>query len=270
MSLYAVSDLHLAFDDNRQTIEAISPRPNDWLALVGDVGETEAHLQMAFDILGPHFKQLLWTPGNHELWTVKASGKALRGAEKYAALVQLCRRYGVLTPEDDYPTLWSGGEAVTLCPMMTLYDYSYRPPGVPFERALGWAAADGVVCADEVRLAPTPYRDIVHWCAERCALTEKRLRALDGAPTVLINHFPLRHDLVWLPRIPRFSIWCGTRLTDDWHQRFNARAVVSGHLHIASTQYRNGVRFEEVSLGYPRQWRRYNSLLPFPRLILGD
>jgi hypothetical protein len=54
--------------------------------------------------------------------------------------------------------------------------------------------------------------------------------------------------------MPRFSIWCGTRRTEDWHLRFNAAVVASGHLHIRSTSYRDGVRFEEVSLGYPRQW----------------
>jgi hypothetical protein len=30
--------------------------------------------------------------------------------------------------------------------------------------------------------------------------------------------------------------------------------VVSGHLHIRSTSHRDGVPFEEVSLGYPQQW----------------
>jgi hypothetical protein len=56
-----------------------------------------------------------------------------------------------------------------------------------------------------------------------------------------------------LPRIPRFSLWCGTRRTDDWHLRFNAQAVIYGHLHIPGTRWRDGVRFEEVSFGYPKQ-----------------
>jgi len=34
---------------------------------------------------------------------------------------------------------------------------------------------------------------------------------------------------------------------------YRADVVVSGHLHIRSTRWRDGVRFEEVSLGYPRQ-----------------
>jgi hypothetical protein len=72
---------------------------------------------------------------------------------------------------------------------------------------------------------------------------------------VLINHFPLRRAHAVLPRIPRFSLWCGTTRTDDWHVRFRARAVIYGHLHIPRTHVEAGVAFEEVSLGYPRQHR---------------
>ena len=36
-----------------------------------------------------------------------------------------------------------------------------------------------------------------------------------------------------------------------------AAAVVYGHLHIPRTTYEDGVRFEEVSVGYPREWRRH-------------
>ena len=79
------------------------------------------------------------------------------------------------------------------------------------------------------------------------------IAAIEEHPTVLINHFPLREELVRLWRIPRFSIWCGTRRTHVWHTRFRARVVVSGHLHIPRTDGIDGVRFEEVSFGYPRQ-----------------
>jgi hypothetical protein len=58
-------------------------------------------------------------------------------------------------------------------------------------------------------------------------------------------------------RHPEFAIWCGTERTADWHTRFAAAAVVYGHLHIPRTTYEDGVRFEEVSLGYPREWRRH-------------
>jgi hypothetical protein len=85
---------------------------------------------------------------------------------------------------------------------------------------------------------------------------------------VIVNHYPLREELVRLPRIPRFSLWCGTRRTRDWHRRFGARVVVAGHLHIRTTDWIEGVRFEEVSLGYPRHWRTERGMDVYLREVL--
>jgi len=85
---------------------------------------------------------------------------------------------------------------------------------------------------------------------------------------VLVNHFPLRREHAVLPRIPRFSIWCGTRLTEAWHRRFRIRSVVYGHLHLRSTRELDGVTFEEVSLGYPKQWDVRKGLGTYLRRIL--
>ena len=55
---------------------------------------------------------------------------------------------------------------------------------------------------------------------------------------------PLEERYAVLPRIPRFTPWSGTRRTRNWHRRFNAWAVVYGHLHIPgstdSTACRSG------------------------------
>ena len=119
-----------------------------------------------------------------------------------------------------------------------------------------WAAEDGIQSVDELRLDPHPWPSREAWCAARVADAERRLSALPpGTRTILVNHWPLRQDLVRLFRIPRFTPWCGTTKTADWHQRWNAALVVSGHLHMRATDWRDGVRFEEVSLGYPRHWR---------------
>jgi hypothetical protein len=83
-----------------------------------------------------------------------------------------------------------------------------------------------------------------------------------------LNHFPLRHDHAQLPLVPQFTLWCGTKRTTDWHLRYRATAVVSGHLHIPSTRHRDGVRFEEVSVGYPRHWRHERGLESRLREIL--
>ena len=270
MKLYAISDLHLGNAANRTALSGMSPHLDDWLILAGDVGETEAHIEYALDVLQPRFRQLIWVPGNHELWTVSA--EQLRGEEKYLALVEFCRRRGVLTPEDPY-VVWPGeGPAHLIAPLFLLYDYTFGPDHVAPEGAVAWAKEEGIVCADETFLHPHPYPSRAAWCHARCRQTERRLESAGvehgHLPSVLINHFPLKRVLARLPAIPRFQVWCGTRRTEDWHKRFRARAIVSGHLHIRQSAVIDGVRFEEVSLGYPRQWRADRSIDSYLRQIL--
>jgi hypothetical protein len=211
----------------------------------------------------------LWTPGNHELWTLPQEAPGLRGEARYLRCVEICREFGVLTPEDPYP-VWSGeGPRCVLAPLFLLYDYSFRPDHVAQEHALAWAREAGIECVDEVLLHPDPYPTRSAWCQARCAATRARLDEIPGdLPTVLINHFPLRRDLAVLPAVPRFSIWCGTRITESWHVAYRALVVVSGHLHIRSTRWLDGVRFEEVSLGYPRQRVEHQEIEPYLREIL--
>ena len=82
---------------------ASATHPADWLILAGDVGETAAHLELAFRELKPRFAKLVWVPGNHELWTLPSSDEKARGRFKYDELIELCRFYEVLTPEDSLP-----------------------------------------------------------------------------------------------------------------------------------------------------------------------
>ena len=100
MRLLALSDLHVGYAVNREALAGLAACPDDWLILGGDLGETGDHMRFVFDTLGPRFRQLVWVPGNHELWTSREAGQLLGGAEKYEHLVALCRSYGVLTPED--------------------------------------------------------------------------------------------------------------------------------------------------------------------------
>ncbi len=270
MKLYALADLHLRYEVTRQALQALRPHPDDWLILAGDVGETEEHLRFALAILTRRFARLLWVPGNHDLWTIPSRADDLRGEATYRRQVQICRDFGVLTPEDPYVT-WPGeGPKCILAPTFVLYDYTFRPDEIDsVAGAIAWAAEDNLLCSDEVLLHPDPYPSRQAWCEQRVKMTEPRLaEAAARAPLVIVNHFPLRRDLAILPRIPRFSIWCGTRLTEDWHVRYRAEAVIYGHLHIRGSYLRDGVRFEEVSLGYPVNWDQSLGIEPYLRQIL--
>jgi len=269
--LLAISDLHVAFAENRKIVEELRPKSDaDWLLVAGDVGETFGDIEWALLVLSRRFAKVVWAPGNHELWTPRGDPVQLRGDRRYRELVEMCRRLGVVTPEDPYPVWHGEGGPVTVVPLFVLYDYTFRPTGAATQQAaLARAYEAGVVCTDEFLLHPDPHPTREAWCQARIAATERRLAVLAaGTRTVLVNHFPLVREPTRVLRYPEFAQWCGTEHTADWHLRFAADAVVYGHLHIPRTTWHDGVRFEEVSLGYPREWRRWASRPGVPRCVL--
>lgn len=268
MKLYAISDLHLAHPVNREMLLGLPVLADDWLIVAGDVGETDQHLHYAWRVLTKRFAKVFWVPGNHDLYTHPNKVGYPRGVAKYEWLVDVCREYGVVTPEDSY-VLWPGaGGPHLIVPTFTLYDYSFRPGHVPLERAVDWAFETEIICTDEFVLHPDPYPTRMAWCAARVRYTEERLDGLaDNIPLIVVNHNPLREDLIRI-HYKRFSIWCGTKKTEEWHTRYPIKTVIYGHLHRRGTYHRDGVRFEEVSLGYPKNWEQGRGVVGYLRQIL--
>jgi 3',5'-cyclic AMP phosphodiesterase CpdA len=271
--LLAISDLHVGYEANRQITQDLRPEhDDDWLLVAGDVGERSTDILWALGTLTRHFSTVIWLPGNHELWTPPGDPLPLRGQARYDHLVDAARKLGVITPEDPYPVWEAPQGPVAVVPMFLLYDYTWRD-GVPGartkEEALSRAHDAGIVCTDEMFLHPDPLPTRDDWCRARVAETARRLDALDPAlPTVLANHWPLHREPTRILHHPEFALWCGTELTEQWHTRYRATEVVYGHLHIPRVIWRDGIRFTEVSLGYPREWSRRPDGPAGPRRIL--
>ena len=271
MRIWALSDLHLSHPDSRGVLESFPAYPDDWLILAGDVTHGTERLDRCLEQLTRKFRQIVWVPGNHELWSVPKANPGLAGVALYERLVRIARSHGVLTPEDPCPVVEHPAGPVLIAPLFLLYDYSFRPPHVRRDDVVRWARETGAVCGDELLLHPDPFPDRDSWCAARCEDAEARLASYPGdLPKILVNHYPLEEQHAVLPRIPRFTPWCGTRRTRGWHRRFNACAVVYGHLHIRGTQWLDGVPFHEVSLGYPKQWDRRRGVDAYLREVTPD
>src|ERR1700678_2324088 len=226
MRLVAISDLHIGHPETRAYADALAPGdPGDWVIVAGDVGEVFADVGFVLASLANRFAKVIWTPGNHELWTLPSDPVALRGVARYEALVKVCQRFGIVTPEDEFP-VWAGpGGPVTVAPLFTLYDYSFRPDGAATANpatakpatasrsaALAAARAAGITPVDEGRLHADPYPSVAAWCRDRVEATERRLAAA-GAPLVLVSHWPLLREPTRALRHQAFAPWCGTTLT---------------------------------------------------------
>ncbi len=269
--LLAISDVHVGNPENREVVAGLrAESDDDWLIVAGDVADLISDIEWALQVLRDRFHTVIWVPGNHELWTPPNDPVTLRGQARYEHLVNLCRRLGVITPEESYP-VWQGRSGpARIAPLFLLYDYTFRVDGTHTkEQSLAYAQQTGIVCADETLLHPDPYPSREAWCQARVAETERRLTACNpDVPLVLVNHWPLIREPTRVLRYPEFAQWCGTELTADWHRRFSTAAVVYGHLHIPGSTVHDGVPFEEVSLGYPREWTPRGLPRPLLRPIL--
>ena len=60
----ALSDLHVAFPENREFIENRWPESAaDWLLVAGDVAERFADIEWALRVLSGRFATVVWAPG---------------------------------------------------------------------------------------------------------------------------------------------------------------------------------------------------------------
>lgn len=259
-TLWAISDLHVAVKANKSVVETLHPpNPADWLIVAGDVAERPELVMRTLGTLASRYERVIWVPGNHELFCRGTDAHV--GDDRYRDLVDACRRLGVLTPEDPYAEF--GG--VTICPLFTLYDFSWRPQGTTIDEALEMAKRSQVIMTDE--FAIKPFVDPVLWCRERLRYTVRRLARVEG-PTILINHWPLVREPLEAMYYPELSMWAGTRHTQDWATRYRAVHVIYGHLHIPGTTVVDGVPHTEVSLGYPREWQPREGARQWPYPVM--
>lgn len=267
----AIADLHAASRGNRDVVAALRPaHPGDWLIVAGDVAERLADVADVLATLAERFERVLWVPGVHELWGGREGLDGVPAPARYDVMVEVCRCLGIDSPEDPYP-LWTGaGGPVYLVPLFLLYDYSWRvDPSATRAEAVAAARERRVVATDEYLIDPAPFASLSAWCAERLSGASARLAGLDPAiPTVLVNHWPLHREATRALMYPDFALWCGTEHTAQWPRRYNAQTCVYGHLHIPRSHIVEGVRHEEVSLGYPREWRRRGYPVPLARQIV--
>ena len=258
-TLWSVSDLHVTFPANRGRVERLQPAgEGDWLIVAGDVAESIDLVVDTLARLRRRFARVIWCPGNHELFARPA--ERYRGRARYDRLVALLRDVAVDTPEDPFPVF---GE-VTVAPLFTLYDYSFRPEGVTAVDALLDARAARATLDDELFIAP--FVDVEAWCAERVAYSRARLAEVTG-PTLLVNHWPLVIEPTRRMRQPEMALWCGTTSTRSFARDHRAVGVIHGHLHMPEEITVDGVPHVDVSLGYPfEQARMPRRAWPLPTL----
>ena len=205
------------------------------------------------------FARVIWVPGNHELWSLPGEDGGLRGRDRYAALVELARSHDVLTPEDPWPTLGRARRTRDDRAAASRFTTTAsRRPGSVRRRPSPGLPRPISSPVDEVLLHAGPI------CLTRPTGAGHRVGAIGSSASTSCHRACPR---CWSTTGRCARTWCasrGSRASRPGAARAWTEALAPafhgghrlrhGHLHVRGRQWRHGIRFEEVSLGYPRQW----------------
>jgi predicted phosphodiesterase len=228
MRIYAISDLHTDFRENREALERAVGHAHrrDALIVAGDVADSEAVLRDTLKLLASRFAAVFFVPGNHELWV---RGEARTSLDKFHSVLRVCDQAGVRTRPARVGGAW-------VVPLFSWYDASFdvRAEGVHAELE-AWADLYFCRWPDDVERVDQLF----------LAMNEPHVREYD-APVITFSHFVPRPEL--LPGVDGLTfkglpLVAGSLGIDDQVRRAGAAVHVFGHSHISRDLVIDGVRY---------------------------
>lgn len=246
MRVFALSDIHVDYEANANWVRGLSQQDyrDDVLILAGDITHRSSLLAWCLDAFARRFRQVLFVPGNHDLWVINEAAEwdSLRKFREVAAIAQ-----------DNGVSLRAWREQqLLIAPLLGWYDYSFGEPGEELLRmwadfrACRWPPGFGAaqIAAHFTALNPAVERDA---------------DAASGAGTVItFSHFLPRIDLLppYIPLQHRLldPVLGSTRLEQQL-RRLKPAIHVYGHSHVNRRIHLDGVDYINNAYGYPQEER---------------
>jgi predicted phosphodiesterase len=233
MRIFALSDVHVDYDANAQWISGLSSVDyvDDVLILAGDVSDSLAQLDRTLETLARRFRQVLFVPGNHDVWVIRDQPN-LTSFEKFEQVCVVAERCGASMKP-------FSREGVGIVPLLGWYDYSF---GLPSSR-LGDFWMDYHACR-----WPSDYEmhDVARHFDQANPQSVPRQDLL-----ISFSHFLPRIDLLH-HRGPFDPVLGSTRL-DEQVRVLKSQIHVYGHSHVNRRVQIDGVTYVNNAFGYPRE-----------------
>ncbi|HEU4888432.1 MAG TPA: metallophosphoesterase [Thermoanaerobaculia bacterium] len=241
MRVFALSDIHVDYDENARWLAALSLADyrDDVLILAGDVTDVLPLLEWCLTELARRFRQVLFVPGNHDIWVVR-DGSAKTSLQKFEEVRRVAEARGVSTKP-------FRARGVSIIPLFGWYDYSFGEPSA------------------ELRSAWMDYRA----CRWPGGYTEKEITAhftamndtdisIDGDTVITFSHFLPRIDVMpsFIPPAHRYLYpVLGSTLLDGQLRKLQASMHVYGHSHVNRRVTIDGVTYINNAFGNPNETR---------------
>lgn len=243
MRIFALSDIHVDYEVNANWVRNLSQQDyrDDLLILAGDITHRSSLLAWCLDAFARRFRQVLFVPGNHDLWVLNeaADWDSLKKFHDVAAIAQ-DNGVSLRAYRDD---------RVLIAPLLGWYDYSFGEPGEELARM--WA--DFRACRWP------PGFDAPRIAAHFTAMNPPVEREADVSLTVItFSHFLPRIDLLppYIPLQHRLlDPVLGSHLLEQQLRPLRPAIHVYGHSHVNRRIRLDGVDYINNAFGYPQEER---------------
>jgi hypothetical protein len=241
MRLFATSDLHTDYEENFRWLQELSDTEylDDTLIVAGDISDRLEIIRKTFLLLRSKFRQLLFTPGNHELWV---RGVEINSIDKLQLVLKLCDELDVITQPLRLDNLW-------VVPLFSWYDGIFEPGMNKETKAALQIWADFRFCKWPDGTAPLADYFL--------RMNEPHLRTYD-APVITFSHFIPRPDLLPPKEYLRIS-WLGNvsicAALEGQIRRLNSRVHICGHTHTTFDRVVDDIRYVQNAVRYPKERR---------------
>jgi predicted phosphodiesterase len=250
MRLFTVSDLHVDYDANARWMYSLSSIEyrHDVLIVCGDISHSIRLVERALKVLCARFKQVLYVPGNHELW-ISHKADIRTSFEKFGEIAAVAANCGVSMEP------YHHGQC-SIVPLFAWYDYSF---GSPSEKLLStWRDFHACVWPPGLTTEDVTYRFM--------ELNQAGLRVTNDK-IISFSHFVPRIDVMpaFIPNNVRYLYpILGTRMLEAQIRRLGATIHVYGHSHVNRCVTIDGTTYINNAFGYPAEGNTLKSLLEIP------
>lgn len=240
MRIFTVSDLHIDYEHNRQWVFNISNQEykNDILILAGDITGDVTEMAKVFEKLGNSFKEVLFIPGNHDLWVIRDG--SMNSLDKLQIVRNTACDYGIRMQPYTYRTL-------TIIPLYAWYDFSFGKPTQ--EAVMKWA---------DFKMCKWPaYYDLKSITEYFLKLNEVNI-GLRNETVITFSHFLPRIDVMpfYIPPDKReIYPMLGSELLGRQVDKLSPDIHIYAHSHVNVNTRKGRTLYINNAFGYPYETR---------------
>lgn len=242
MRVFATSDVHIDYQENRMWLEGLSnfDYQQDILIVAGDLSDQVKLLDNCFRALSRKFYRVLFVTGNHDLWVIR--DKNINSIEKFHLIKHIAEQNDILLNTFEH-------QDVVIVPFMSWYDYSFGEPCDKLK--MYWMDYKSCHWPNDMTMG-----EVTNYFHQQNRQVIDDFQASEDKTVISFSHFLPRLDLMphYIPQTFRYIFPAlGSHALDKQIRLIQPDIHVYGHSHLNRQIEMNGIRYINNAYAYPRE-----------------